>query len=184
MAKNPNPLRRIVTGHDAHGKSCVIYDSHAPNVYHRPDTDAYFNEVWVIDHMPARISGSEDASSEGRRFTHSPPIQGALFRVVQSGAGGNKPRNLKREQELFDQMNPDGVSQLKIDGPAPIYHRTPTVDYAFNLGCDRYLVLDDSEVLMKRGEGVIQLGNYHTWVNRTDEPACMAFDMIGGEFPD
>ncbi len=63
MAKNPNPLRRIVTGHDAHGRSCVILDGHAPSVYHRPDTDAYFNEFWVIDHMPAGISGTRGRES-------------------------------------------------------------------------------------------------------------------------
>jgi hypothetical protein len=37
---------------------------------------------------------------------------------------------------------------------------------------------------MQRGDVVIQLGNYHAWVNRTDESGCMAFDMIGAEFPD
>jgi len=185
MAKRPNPLRRVVTGHDAQGKSCVIFDSDAPHVYHREDVNAFFTDFWIIESIPAVLSGHKDEGSEDRKFSHSPPVGGAVFRIVQVAAPKrNKPRDLKLEQELFVKMNPGGVSELKIDGPAPIYHRTPTVDYAFNLGCDRCLVLDDSEVVVRRGDVVIQLGNYHAWDNRTDEPGCMAFDMIGGKFPD
>ena len=185
MVKNPNPLRRIVTGHDANGKSCVIFDSHAPNLYHRPDTDAFFTDFWTIERIPAVLLGNKDEGAEDRKFSHSPPIQGAHFRIVQASAPGRKKsRDVKLEKELFDRMNTNGLSELKIAGPAPLFHRTPTVDYAFNLGCNRYLILDDSEVLMRRGEVVIQLGNYHAWVNRTDEFGSMAFDMIGGEFPD
>jgi len=52
MAKNPNPLRRVVTGHNAQGKSCVIFDSDAPNVYHRTDINAYFTDFWTIKTYP------------------------------------------------------------------------------------------------------------------------------------
>ena len=129
MAKNPNPLRRVVTGHDAHGKSCVIFDSDAPNVYHRPDINAFFNDFWIIEHMPADLSGNRDEGSEEKKFSHSPPARGALFRIVQLAAPkGDKPRDLKLEKEHFAQMNPGQVSELKIDGPAPVYHRTSTVE--------------------------------------------------------
>ncbi len=185
MAKNPHPLRRVVTGHDASGRSCVIFDSDAPNVYHRADTDAYFTDFWTINQVPALLTGNKDEGSAERTFSHSPPRRGAHFRIVQSGPPRKKGiRNEKLEEELFDKMNTNRLSELKIDGPAPLYHRTPTVDYAFNFGCDRYLVLDDSETAMKSGDVVIQLGNFHTWVNRTNDPGIMAFDMIGGFFPD
>jgi hypothetical protein len=185
MAKNPNPLRRVVTGHDASGRSCVIFDSDAPNVYHREDTDAYFTDFWTINRMPALLAGQRDEGSEERTFSHSPPRRGAHFRIVQSGPPRKKAsRDQKLEADLFDKMNTNRLSELKIDGPAPLYHRTPTVDYAFNFGCDRYLILDDSETVMKSGDVVVQLGNFHTWVNRIDEPGIMGFDMIGGFFPD
>jgi len=83
MVKNPNPLRRIVTGHDANGKSCVIFDSHAPNLYHRPNTDAFFTDFWTIERIPAVLLGNKDEGAEDRKFSHSPPIQGAHFRIVQ-----------------------------------------------------------------------------------------------------
>jgi hypothetical protein len=184
MAKNPRPLRRVVTGHDANGRSCVTFDSDAPNVYQRPGTVAFFTELWTIECIPAILSGNKDEGSAERRFNHSPPTHGAHFRIVQSVPDAEKFKDSKSEQESFNRMNPGGVSQLKVGGPAAHFHRTPSVDYAFNLGCDRYLVLDDSEVLIRPGDVVIQLGNFHAWVNRSGELGCMAFDMIGGEYPD
>jgi len=184
MANNPNPPRRIVTGHDRNGKSCIIFDSDTPNVYQRPGADIFFNELWTIEHIPAILSGNKDEGAADRKFNHAPPMKGAHFRIVQSAPGWLRFSSPKSEQEFFDQMNRSGVSDLKTNGPAPHFHRSPTVDYAFNLGSDRYLVLDDSEILTRRGDVVIQLGNYHAWVNRTDEPGCMGYDMIGGEYPD
>ena len=184
MAKDPKPLRRVVTGHDRNGKSCVLFDSDAPNVYLRPGSRSFFSEMWTIESMPAVLSGSKDEGGEDRKFSHSPPAKGAHFRVIQSEPGGLKFSDPKAEKNFFDELNRGGVSEIKIGGPAPHFHRTPTVDYAINLGGDRYLVLDDSEVLMRRGDVVIQLSNYHAWVNRTDEPGRMGYDMIGGEFPD
>ena len=184
MAENPRRLRRVVTGHDAKGRSCVIFDSTAPNVYQRPVTQALFTEFWTIERIPAVLSSSRDEGGADRKFNHAPPVEGANFRIVQSVPDAETFKDSKSEQESFDRMNPGGMSQLRVGGPATHFHRTPSVDYAFNLGCDRYLVLDDSEVLMRRGDVVIQLGNFHAWVNRSGELGCMAFDMIGGEFPD
>ena len=56
MVKNAKPLRRVVTGHDANGKSCVIYDSDAPNVYQRPGmATTLFTELWTIENLPATV---------------------------------------------------------------------------------------------------------------------------------
>lgn len=162
----------------------MIFDSDAPKVYQRPGTQAFFTEFWTIERTPAALSGNKDEGSAERTFSHSPPIQGAHFRIVQSVPDAETFKDSKSEEESFGRMNPGGVSQLKVGGPATHFHRTPSVDYAFNLGCDRTLVLDDSEVLMRRGDVVIQLGNFHAWVNRSGNLGCMAFDMIGGEFPD
>ena len=32
MTDTPKPIRRVVTGNDAQGRSCVLFDSAAPNV--------------------------------------------------------------------------------------------------------------------------------------------------------
>ncbi|MAF46695.1 MAG: hypothetical protein CMM10_00380 [Rhodospirillaceae bacterium] len=184
MAAEHKQLRRIVTGHDEQGRSRVIYDSGAPNVYRRPgNLNTQFNELWTLESVPAPLSDGRDYGAADRKYSHSPPIGGAHFRIVQSLPEGDSFPTKEEEQKSFDEMNTSGVSELKVDGPARHFHRTPSVDYAFNLGCDRYLVLDDSETVMHRGDVVIQLANYHAWVNKSDEMGCMAFDMIGSDYP-
>jgi hypothetical protein len=61
-------------------------------------------------------------------------------------------------------------------------HRTPSIDYAICLQGDRKLVLEDSDVVLNKGDVVIQLGNWHTWTKHSDGPNMMSYVMIGGEF--
>ena len=65
-------------------------------------------------------------------------------------------------------------------GPHPFLHKTETVDYAICLSGEMYLVLDDSEVLMKAGDVCIQRGTNHAWSNRAEVPCMMAFVLIDG----
>ena len=61
-------------------------------------------------------------------------------------------------------------------------HRTETVDYAVCLSGKIYLVLDDSEVLIKAGDTVVQRGTNHAWSNRSDQPCHMMFVLVDGTF--
>ena len=44
------------------------------------------------------------------------------------------------------------------------------------------MVLDDSEVLLKAGDTIVQRGTNHAWSNRSDAPCVIAFVLIAGEF--
>jgi len=61
-------------------------------------------------------------------------------------------------------------------------HKTETVDYANCLQGEIYLVLDDSEVLMKAGDTCVQRGTNHAWSNRSDEDCHMMFALVDGTF--
>jgi quercetin dioxygenase-like cupin family protein len=64
-------------------------------------------------------------------------------------------------------------------------HRTQSLDYAIVLSGTASLVLDDgSETVLRPGDVVIQRGTDHAWVNKTDEPARMAFVLVDGRFTD
>ncbi|MDA0240852.1 MAG: cupin domain-containing protein, partial [Proteobacteria bacterium] len=187
LAVSPAPRRRVVTGLDREGRSCVTYDGNTPNVYQRPGGPSpFFSEFWTIETKPACLTGARDEGAADRMVAHSPPAAGANFRIVDASpnlATWNETQGARLSQpEQFEAMNTNGLSEHNDGGPGANFHRTPTVDYALNLGCDRILVLDDSETVMHRGDVVIQLGTWHTWLNRTGENGCMAFDMIGGEF--
>jgi hypothetical protein len=43
-------------------------------------------------------------------------------------------------------------------------------------------VLDDSEVILRPSDVVVQRGTNHAWENRTDEFARMAFFHVDAEF--
>jgi quercetin dioxygenase-like cupin family protein len=42
-------------------------------------------------------------------------------------------------------------------------------------------LMDEGEVVLKAGDVLIQRGTNHAWSNRTDEPARLAFVLIGAE---
>jgi uncharacterized cupin superfamily protein len=61
-------------------------------------------------------------------------------------------------------------------------HRTRSIDYGIVLQGEIYLILDDSETLLRAGDIVVQRGTDHAWENRSDRLCRMAFILIGGEF--
>ena len=57
-------------------------------------------------------------------------------------------------------------------------HKSETVDYGILMQGERVLLLDDGEHVMKAGDVVVQLGNWHGWTNPRDA-SLMAFVMLG-----
>lgn len=81
-------IRRIVTGHDSHGRAVVKIDEQCTNVIsRRPGHESCV--VWSTGTFPAEISGDEDG---GARQVGSTDPNGSVFRIV-SYAPGVAPRN-------------------------------------------------------------------------------------------
>jgi quercetin dioxygenase-like cupin family protein len=57
-------------------------------------------------------------------------------------------------------------------------HRTDSVDYAVILSGEIFMLLDDSEMLLRTGDVVIQRGTNHAWSNRGSEPCRIAFILV------
>jgi uncharacterized cupin superfamily protein len=179
-ASRPRPLRRVVTGHDAQGRSGVIYDSDVPNAFPRVSGTCFY-ELWTLDQVPAGLGGSEDAGKAGRPFSHSPPGGGAHWRITDSPAQRLTAGSAQEKAHLAA-VNATGGTQRMDGGRHEGMHRTPSTDYAVCLAGERHLVLEDSDVLIRKGDVVIQLGNWHSWDNRSGVPVTMSYVMIGGEF--
>ena len=60
-------------------------------------------------------------------------------------------------------MDTGGGTERSEAGRHKGLHRTPSIDYAICLAGERVLVLEGSEVVLGKGDAVIQLGNWHTW---------------------
>jgi len=178
------PVRRVVTGTDAQGRSRVLFDGPAPNVNPgaiRPGT--CMTDVWVYESSPASITGERD--DEQLPFSFEPPETGGHLRIVQSPA---RPPSYDAAQDstavpLHEPRQRAGGTWDRGGANAfssPV-HKSETVDYGIMLYGERVLVLDDGEYVMKPGDVVVQLGNWHGWQNPR-EGSLMAFVMMRAKF--
>jgi quercetin dioxygenase-like cupin family protein len=150
--------RRVVTGHDETGKSVVLSDGPPPQHHpmHGPAVGADFIEIWNAPQAVPELTSVPGAEPNERDFTIMPP-SGHLLRIIK-------------------------IYPAKDGGHATPMHRTKTLDYAVVIEGEIVLILDDSEVVLKKGDVSVQRGTDHAWENRTDAPTLMAFFHIDAEF--
>ena len=153
-------VRRVVTGHDANGKSVVISDGAPPQDHPMRGTEvgADFTEIWSTTEAVPTLASLPDGEPTARPFTIMPP-SGHLIRVID-------------------------IYPPHMGGHRTVMHRTRTLDYAVVIEGEIVLVLDDSEVVLGPGDVAVQRGTDHAWENRTDHVTRMAFFHIAGEFSD
>ena len=80
--------RRIVTGHDASGKSVVLSDAPTPKTL--DIGTAAFHEVWITAEIPAQIDANE-AEPTDRPVRTPPPEDGVLVRFTEMAPGAESP---------------------------------------------------------------------------------------------
>jgi len=168
------PIRRIVTGHNAGGRSVIASDGPSPHVLTLPGRpDFALTDLWVSGGAPASNAGSADAAK--RRITLEPPTNGTIFRVVEfppdAAAGGFDRQAAFRAMGAGHAMDPDGSRH-------PGMHRTDTVDYAIVLSGEIWALMDEGETLMRTGDTLVQRGTNHAWSNRSDQPCLVAFILV------
>jgi quercetin dioxygenase-like cupin family protein len=88
MSTAPTPPRRIVTGHDASGRSVVLSDG--PNPKTLDIGTAAFHEVWITDAMPVPIAAEEPETTD-RPVRVPPPANGVMVRYTEMAPGGESP---------------------------------------------------------------------------------------------
>jgi hypothetical protein len=158
-------VRRIVTGHDAAGKSVFLSVGEPPQFHGRPPGPVAFYELWNTAPTPVRITAVEDREPNDRLPLRLPPdAGGTIIRILD--------------------LHPGHVEALKprADGRHSGMHRTQTVDYGIMIAGSLWLLLDDAEVLCEPGDVVIQRGTVHAWENRSDTVARIAFVLIDAVF--
>jgi quercetin dioxygenase-like cupin family protein len=102
--------RRIVTGHDASGRSVILSDSPSPKT-----TDigtAAFHEIWVTEGMPVRIPADEPEPT-ARPIRVPPPADGVMIRYTEMAPGAQSP--MHRTETLDVGIVLDGETWLLLD---------------------------------------------------------------------
>lgn len=123
---------------------------------HGPDVGADFFEIWSTPKAVPELTSIEPREPTEREFTIM-PATGHLLRVID-------------------------IYPLHAGGRRTVMHRTQTLDYAVVVEGEVVLVLEDSEVVLKKSDVVVQRGTNHAWENRSTGIARVAFFHIHAEF--
>jgi naringenin degradation protein FdeH len=146
-----NPVRRVVTGHDANGVAKVLRDDAIAKV--KRGRSGVLTHLWNTKATPADIRiGTEIEDPGDEVHVTAPPPEGSRFVIIDYPPGNNGTM-----------------------------HRTETIDYVIVLSGEIDMDMDDSTVRLKAGDTLIQRGTNHAWMNRGTEPARVAFVLVDAE---
>ena len=171
---SPRPFRRVVTGHNAQGRSIFVSDGPAPAVFDRGPGATGLTEFWETRATPASNAGNDDPTL-GQPQRLPPPKHGSKFRVVEYPPDSKRIAAL---QGASHDNKAEGYVRDLANKRHPGFHKTDTIDYAIVLSGEIYALMDEGEVLLKAGDVLVQRGTNHAWSNRTDAPAYLAFVLI------
>ena len=172
----PGKVRRIVTGVNPKGRSCVLSDTRLPTAEVAPGEPVRAG-LWITDAAPASNSGVADPVPDGV-IMRIPPAHrgGSVLRIIdfppEKTAAALGPDELRRRGA---KTTPDRSAKH------PGFHATDTVDYAICLEGEIWAILDEQETLMRPGDVMIQRGTHHAWANRSDTFCRMAFVLIDAQ---
>jgi quercetin dioxygenase-like cupin family protein len=111
--------RRIVTGHDASGKSVVLSDAPTPKTL--DVGTAAFHEVWYTDATPAPIAATEPEPTD-RPVLVPPPADGVGVRFTEMEPGAESP--MHRTQSVDVGIVLEGETWLLLDDGSETLVRT------------------------------------------------------------
>lgn len=152
--------RRVVTGHDAEGRSVFVADE---------------TLVGPVRELPgvggdARVSGIEVWG------TSMMPVDNTEAALAGQIIGGrSQPASAKGSRTVvrLGNLPPGSISPM---------HRTETIDYAVLLKGECDLMLDSGQLKrITAGDVVVQRGTNHSWINRGDQPCTWLFILIDAE---
>lgn len=145
------PIRRVVTGHDAEGRSIVVSDGQTTTHVIGEGRMNLF-DIWAMPQVPTPIEAmQEDPTAIPLDFVI--PKEGVRIRYLDVPPGGTRE---------------------------PFMHRTESVDCAIVIEGEMTMPMDDELVVLRKGDVLIQRGTNHAWVNRSDAVCRMLFIIVGG----
>jgi hypothetical protein len=174
MAELP-PLRRVIVSEDDAGLSYIELDGPPKVVRTVPERPGFkVVNLWATVGTPAYIR-DVDRSREVQAIM--PPLAGTVLRILdyppEPRDPGEAERRMRATFQIFDDAEHESGAQRH-----PGMHQTDSIDYAIVLLGEIYAVMDRGETLLKAGDVLIHRGTRHAWVNRSSEPARVAFVLI------
>jgi mannose-6-phosphate isomerase-like protein (cupin superfamily) len=171
-------IRRVVTAKNALGKSVVVSDGSSPREVVAKHTPGFVSSPqWVTAATPVLPYDGKDPINTLETLV--PPPGGSTFLVVtfapDSVMKSADPKIAGPERRA---ASPGIAETFEKDNPG--MHTMQSVDYACILSGEMWLELDDGELVhLRQGDTVVQIGARHKWRNHREQPATVAFVMMG-----
>ena len=175
-------FKRVVTGHSAEGRAVVVHCSAAPNTFALQSVPGtVFHEIWNTSASPAPVDNGDDPTARPLHLSPSP--LGSLIRVVDIPPDSVQNQvSAEAAAAAFAEIGQAHAGTGHANSRHKLMHRTETVDYGIVTEGEVWLVLDEGEVHLTRGDVVVQRGTNHAWSNRTEAMARMVFVLLDGRF--
>jgi hypothetical protein len=164
-------VRRLVTGHDASGKSVFVSDEAVA-----PQPRTGFHRLWGGDETPQ----FPDDGGMPANHMYFPPIGGFRFGMFSLPPNSVAGSDIDAAGGLAD-IEAEAPGLLRyMDRSDPGMHATDTIDFEVVLEGTVILELDDgADVTLHAGDTVVQNGTRHRWKNGGDTTARLAVFMCG-----
>jgi mannose-6-phosphate isomerase-like protein (cupin superfamily) len=173
------PIRRVVTGLNAEGRSVILSDEVVTSAFEVP--------TWPGRGVTAIWSSAQSPASN---LDADMPAQVTSFPKAGSGGISLMIMQLPPESEL-DKLSPEQRAQLTVPVARSFpeameidtsrsyqMHATDTVDYLIVLSGEVTMMTDEGEVTLKPFDTLIQRGVNHGWINRGTQPALIASAVV------
>lgn len=171
-------VRRVVTTHDAAGRSVVMIDDAVGQYAHEPLAESGVRQFvfWVTDEAPAKPT-TEDTGA--RIVKIPPPTNGTIFRMVDFPPEHPGVANLPNDHmaRVLGEAHHDTGHPSRH----PFMHRTKTIDYIIVMSGEIDMLLDEGEVHLKAGDVLVQQSTNHSWVNRGTEVCRLCVILVDAE---
>ena len=175
-------FKRVVTGHNRQGQAWVASSGTTPNSFPlKAVPGTVFHEIWNSGASPALLDNAADPTDKPLQL--SPAPLGSLIRVVDIPPDSVQNQvSDAQAAATFAEIGQAHAGTGHADSRHKLMHRTETLDYGIVTEGEVWLVLDEDEVHLKRGDIVVQRGTNHAWSNRTEAMARMVFILLDGRF--
>lgn len=169
-------VRRVVTCHNANGKSDVQSDGLPPRgkaFAFTPGMSQYL--LWATE-PPTTVPTGADPTPAVNSFHPDPAATRFVVLAVPPDSVMANPKDPAAAAQEYKEETPGIVDRFEPDG----MHQTETVDYGIVLEGELWLELDDGKTIhLRQHDCVVQNGTRHGWRNKTDKTATIAFVLVG-----
>ena len=172
-------VRRVVTGHNAAGKSVFVSDTQieAPAFGIMPGS--FFHRLWSADAPPTFPDNGEEPKGASYFF---PPKGGYRFMIMTIPPHDSvKIEGDKRALVAEGRAGLPGlIEHMEKNGNG--MHTTDTIDFEYILSGEVDLILDDGQKqTLRPGDTVVQNGTRHAWQNHGTVPCQLVVFVLGVE---